>query len=205
MLACYQVVQVQLRLSTQNVLYHKCYYNYYLTKKYQKSGKRQSLHDSSPWDQNRSVFSSFSETKEVKHNTRGQRSNSRLGSELIAGRSENLGDHTSKQKAKGEKGQVRESGTSKERGVWSGREMKCDRVCVCVALWKQCMFFCLSCGSMSGQREGRKQDCRWDGTRLEGQVWNLVGVGGRSRLRFRFLLLSVDHRNSFQCVGVLCV
>jgi len=66
-------------------------------------------------------FPSVPKTKELKHNTRGQRSNNRLGSELIAGRSENLAAHTGKQGAKGGKGQVRESekGTRepKERGM----------------------------------------------------------------------------------------
>lgn len=68
----------------------------------------------------------------------------------MAKRSENLWDHTSKQGTKGDKGQGRV-----RRGGGDQR----------------CMFFCLSLGSM--QREGRKPACRWDGSGLEGQVWNL--------------------------------
>ncbi len=84
----------------------------------------------------------------MKHDSKGQRSNNRLGRGLIAGRSEKFGgDHTSKQGTKGEQGQARESERkgrgSPKKGVGAVRKWDvCASVCVS-SLWKQCMFFCL--------------------------------------------------------------
>ena len=68
------------------------------------------------------------------------------------------------------RGRVRGGGGSLKRG---------ECVFVCPALWKRCMFFCLSHGSIPEQRGGRKRDCRCDGTGLGGWVRNFRrGWGG---------------------------